>query len=266
MFFPRILFIAFCSFAAPAASAHEFWIEPEAYKVAQGEEITARLRNGEEFSGISIGYFPRRFTRFDLVFGDEVQTVEGRLGDVPPVKTVIDQDGLLVIAHETTPSTITYKTWEKFAKFAEHKDFPKIEARHQAAGFPRNGFKEVYTRHVKALIAVGDGQGADRALGLATEIVALTNPYAPDFNGLMQVQVLDAGNPRADAQVEVFSKASDDSVKITLHRSDANGIAKIPVMAGHAYLLDAVILRPFSGDGDAVWETLWAALTFAVPG
>ena len=39
---------------------------------------------------------------------------------------------------------------------------------------------------------------------------------------------------------------------------------------GHTYLLDAVILRPVN-EGAAfdedlpVWESLWAALTFAVP-
>jgi hypothetical protein len=39
----------------------------------------------------------------------------------------------------------------------------------------------------------------------------------------------------------------------------------IPVKSGHEYLLDAVVLRAADPDDGAVWETLWAALTFAVP-
>jgi len=47
------------------------------------------------------------------------------------------------------------------------------------------------------------------------------------------------------------------------------GVALVPVLAGHAYMLDAVVLREPSAvlaeQTGAVWETLWANLTFAVP-
>ena len=77
------------------------------------------------------------------------------------------------------------------------------------------------------------------------------------------MQLLYQNEPLANAQIEVFDKAPDDNVVITLLRSDAKGEAVIPVTSGHSYLIDAVRLRPATGE--AVWETLWAALTFAVP-
>lgn len=256
---------AFCVIFGSWASAHELWLEPHAYQLAPGDELMADLKNGEAFKGTTLGYFPGRSSRFDITLGDTTQPVTGRMGDTPAVAAPTDQPGLAVIAHETAPSTIRYKTWEKFAKFAAHKDFAEIEARHQAAGFPREGFAEIYTRHVKALVAIGDGNGADRELGLATEFVALTNPYAPGFDGTMQVALFDQGAPRADTQVEVFDRAPSGEVTITLYRTDGSGTAEIPVTPGHTYLFDAVVLRPYAGDKDAVWETLWAALTFAVP-
>ena len=52
---------------------------------------------------------------------------------------------------------------------------------------------------------------------------------------------------------------------ITYLATDAKGEAVIPVRPGHRYLLDAVVLRE-APDGDGpVWESLWAAMTFAVP-
>ena len=55
------------------------------------------------------------------------------------------------------------------------------------------------------------------------------------------------------------------TVTVTTTRTDTAGKARIAVAAGHEYLLDAVVLRPAPEGAKAVWETLWAALTFAVP-
>ena len=56
---------------------------------------------------------------------------------------------------------------------------------------------------------------------------------------------------------------------VTTTRTDEPGQAVVPVTPAHQYLFDAVVLRPAQGAGDTadapVWETLWAALTFAVP-
>ncbi len=270
MFLNRLIF-ALCLALPPApAIAHEFWISPDAYQVALGGAITANFRNGEEFEGSVLSYFDRRSARFDIVFDGAVRAVAPRSGDRPALQmTAPDQNGLLSVVHETTQSRITYRAWAKFAKFADHKDFPGVEAAHDAAGWPREGFKEGYSRHAKALIAVGSGAGQDQAVGLATEFVALTNPYAQDFDGQMKVALTYNGAPRADAQVEVFDRQPGGLVLISLYRTDDKGQATIPVMRGHEYLFDAVVLRPAPAAGTAedapVWETLWAALTFAVP-
>ena len=167
---------------------------------------------------------------------------------------------------------MTYTEWDKFLSFAAHKDFPQAEADHLANGWPQDRFKERYTRHAKTLIAVGDGRGADAPLGLETEFTALTNPYDPDFDGQMKVTLTYEGSPRVDAQVEIFDRAPDGEVTVTLQRTDDMGEAVIPVTPGHDYLLDAVVLRPApeadkvtDDPNQPVWETLWAALTFHVP-
>ena len=174
-----------------------------------------------------------------------------------------------MIVHETTPASLTYTDWSKFLRFAAHKDFSNAEADHLANGWSQERFRESYTRHVKALVAVGDGTGEDRSFGLETEIVALSNPYAEDFTGEMRVRVEYNGAPRPDVQLEVFEKSAAGDVAITLYRTDAGGVAQVPVKAEHSYLFDAVVLRPnpaSDGSDDApVWHTLWAALTFAVP-
>lgn len=262
----RLVFATWCAICASIATAHEFWIEPESYVVDASDNLVTKLKNGQNFEGISLAFFDRNVARFEVVTGDVRRPVKARMGDNPALDMPAQHTGLTIVLHETTPSFVTYREWEKFQKFADHKDFGDIAARHQANGFGPPPFKERYSRHAKALIAVGDGAGADRAFGLKTEFVALTNPYAPDFDGTMRVQVFYEGAIRPDAQVEVFDRDPEGAVTVSLHRADSEGMTAIPVTPGHNYLFDAVVLRPAQDSDDAVWETFWAALTFAVPG
>lgn len=270
MFWPRLLLLLGC-LAPLGAQAHEFWIEPTQYEVAPGSPVQAYFKNGEEFKGATLAYFDRSSARFEMVTNGTSAPLTPRSGDSPALD-VTPPPGLNVVIHETTASRITYKDWAKFAKFAAHKDFAQAEAIHDASGWPRENFRESYTRHAKSLIAVGDssGSGQDAETGMLTEFVAITNPYAPNFAGEMKVRVLFQGQPRRGAQVEVFAKGPDDAVQIDLYRTDDQGIASVPVEAGHSYLFDAVVLRPSDDRGDRpeqpiLWQTHWAALTFAVP-
>lgn len=261
-----IILTAFC---VGPAFCHEFWIEPEQYQVESGAEVRANLKNGENFKGTTLAWFDKRFTRFETVAGDVIRPVTGRMGDVPALQTSDHPDGLLIVLHETTAATLTYRDWDKFLNFVTHKDFGTAVKTHEAMGWPKEGFRESYTRHVKSLIAVGHGRGADRTFGLATEFTALSNPYDADFNGQMQIRLTYDGSPRPQAQVEVFERDMDGTVAVSLYRTDAQGFATVPVKPGHAYLFDAVVLRPgpLAGrtENAPVWETLWAALTFSVP-
>jgi len=254
----------------PMAFAHEFWIEPLEFQVQKDHPFEANLKNGQFFAGPRQSFFADRNTRFQAIMGPNATHITGRMGDRPAIQLPApESEGLMVLAHEAAPSIITYREWAKFLKFVDHKDFKQAVDIHTARGWPQTGFKERYTRHSKSLVAVGHGEGKDRALGLATEFVALNNPYSAEFSGTVNVTLLYQLDPRADAQVEVYARGPDDEVTVTLQRTDANGHASIPVQAGFDYMLDAVVLRPASDaplpDGEPVWETLWATLTFSVP-
>lgn len=254
--------------SAPPLFAHEFWISPERYSVAPGEAITAEIRVGQNFEGAGYAYFPMRAERFDLVVGGEVVLVEGRLGDRPALNQSYPADGLVIVVHETTDNILTYTNWEQFQAFVEHKDLEDTLARHTARGLPETGFGESYRRYAKSLIAVGSGEGVDREVGLETEIVAGMNPYTGDLSVGMPVQVLFQGKPRADAQIELFAKDAAGEVTITLHRTDAEGRAVLPVAPGTEYLVDAVKMIELPNDdpeAGPVWKSLWASLTFRVP-
>jgi uncharacterized GH25 family protein len=252
---------------ATPLGAHEFWIEPESFVIAPEEPVVAALHVGSELKGATYSYNPMNFTRFDIVTDAGVETVEGRAGDLPALNMVPEGSGLATVVHVTRDYSLTYREWEKFTAFCEHKDFTWAVDRHLERGLGQDLVYERYSRHAKSLVALGDGAGADREVGLLTEIVALANPYTDDLSGGFPVRVLYEGAPRADVQVELFERDSAGEVSIRLYRTDAEGRAVVDVTPGHFYLVDAVVMRELEPveEKDPAWESLWASLTFQVP-
>ncbi|MCK0168355.1 DUF4198 domain-containing protein [Jannaschia sp. S6380] len=255
-----------CIIAAPL-QAHEFWIEAEDYTVAPGAEVVARFRNGQELVGSALSYIPGRAERFDMIAGGDMTKVPARIGDNPAFRVADLPEGLLTILHVTTDQFVTYSEWAKWVKFTEHKDFAFTQQAHLDRGLPQEEFRERYRRHAKALVAVGDGAGSDAARGLLVEFVAGANPYTDDLSDGLPVQILFDGAPRPGAQIEMFEKDATGEVAVTLHKADADGRAVLPVRPGREYLLDHVVILPLEPEEarDPVWQTHWAALTFAVP-
>lgn len=247
-----------------AAKAHEFWIDPLDHIVAPGDNIVAELFVGQDYEGARQSFLPLRFKRFDFAFEDAVSDVPGTVGDRPALNMAAPGEGLVVVVHETTNSTLTYTEFAKFEAFVTHKDATWTLEAHQMRGLPEKGFKEVYSRYAKSLVAVGDGTGADVEAGMETELVALENPYTDNMSDGIDVRLMYQGAPRADAQIEVFAKATDGTVAVSTVRTDETGVATVPVQPGQRYMLDSVVLRQ-PVEGDAAWESLWANLTFAVP-
>ena len=271
MFFARSLVTSCVAllFSTSLGQGHEFWIDVEDWQVDPGAEIVGDLVNGEFFAGPRQAYLPSQFRRFDIIMGDLVTPVPGRVGDRPALKVDTLGDGLASIVHVTNDKKVSYTEFEKFVSFVEHKAAPWVVEAHEERDLPKDRFGEAYSRYAKALVAVGQGAGSDAPQGLLTEIVALANPYTDDLSDGLPVQVLYQGEPKAAAHVEVFERPTEGDVRVFTVLADGDGVARIPVQSGHTYLLDSVVLREpapeLAEEMDVIWESLWAALTFRVP-
>jgi uncharacterized GH25 family protein len=251
------------------AFSHEFWIEPTQYQIEKDGVVEAYLRNGEYFTGSASVYLPSRTPRFELLTTGRADPVVARLGDNPALKMQALQAGLNIVVHQSDTSVISYNNWDKFQRFADHKDFPDVLTRHLARSLPQDRFREAYSRYSKSLVAVGGGEGEDRFTGLDIELVALQNPYVDDLREGITIKAYYLNEARANAQIELYEKARDDEVSVTVHRTNDQGMVVLPVKPAHRYLVDMVVLREPSKrlalGKSVVWETLWASLTFAVP-
>lgn len=226
------------------------------------------LRNGEGMVGSSLLYLPSDIKRFDVITAQGTTPVTARAGDLPALNAPAPSDGLVVLVHETTIRTVTYNDFAKFSSFVTHKAAPEAVSQHIARGLPQTGFTESYLRYAKSLVAVGAGAGADRAVGMQMEIVALANPYTDDVAAGLPLRVLRGGAPFARAQIELFAQDADGSVTVSTHLTDANGVATVPAQSGTTYLADSVDIYALPNDdalAGPVWHSDWASLTYMVP-
>ena len=253
---------------ASPAIAPELWIEPIDYQLRTSDNVVAHIKNGENFEGMEIPYLPINFEHFVILGANQVAGVVSRLGDRPALDQTAPDSGLNIIVYESEPTTISYDSFEKFEAFAINHGVDDMAKTHFARGLPSGRFTEVYTRYSKSLISAGNARGADRHIGLEAELVALENPYLLKAATDIRVQLFFNGAPRPDSQLEMYSKASSGELSASVHYTNADGIAVLPIVAGSEYMLNTVIFRqPHERhrDTNAVWETLWANLTFAVP-
>ncbi|TFL16239.1 DUF4198 domain-containing protein [Jannaschia formosa] len=151
-----------------------------------------------------------------------------------------------------------------YARFLATEGLEGIAARNAERGLDPVGMTERFTRHARALVASGGGEGADRPAGLRLEILAETNPYASDAPEIVLRVLLD-GAPYGAAPLRVLARAPDGTVTETRHPTDAEGRATIPAPPGIEILANVVWLEETDPATGAPWHSHWGSLTFRRP-
>lgn len=263
--------VAMASVFPWTAFAHEFWLEPEYYRLTPDQSITASLRNGENFEGASFPYAPQRFSRFIIEAPSSVEAVSSRLGDDPAVNQSASA-GLNLITYVSTGSTVTHDTFDSFKQFLSEEGLMWASSLHADRQLPMASITEVFIRYAKSLVAVGEPTGSDRPTGMELELVALDNPYQSSAGSdgerkVLPVQVLYQGKPLPEVQVSVFYRDEDEVVSVNRLQADAAGQVVIDIAPAGVFMVNAVHLRTPSARmmlaTGAVWESLWASLTFS---
>lgn len=248
---------------AVPAQAHETWIAPLDWQIAPGEDIVADLRNGDHLVGITLPWLPPAIARTEVRDATGAREMTGRAGDQPAFRIPDTAEGLVVLGYESQPQALTYANVSKFETFVEEKDLHDVVEGAPTVAQPR----ELFSRHSKALVAVGNGAGEDSVLGFEIELVAERNPYTED--GPMVVRALYQDAPLAAKRVTVFARDAEGGVQTETYTTDAEGRVRFALTPDTDYLVDTVVLRrpapEVIAEHRVLWESLWAALSFGTP-
>ena len=244
--------------------AHDFWLEPRAYRPEAGKLVALRLLVGEDMLGDPIPRDEGAIERFVVRQGGSETVIPGRDGSDPAGILRVPGEGLMVVGYQSRPRRIELPR-AKFEIYLGEEGLDAVAALFTGAKNKPRVARERFTRCAKALLSSGavTASQKDQVLGLRLELVADGNPYAASSRDGMQFTLLYEGAPRPGALVIAINR-DDPSAKLSA-RSDARGRVSFRFPRGRAWLVKAVHMVPLPPGQDADWESFWASLTFEIP-
>ena len=250
------------------ALCHQFWLDPDHAIVAADERVNVHIFIGSDFKGEELGNFPEMQDTVDLYVGGQQYKIAGRMGDLPAFTFQPEVTGLHILRYQSIENLVTYASYDLYLKFLKEAEREDLAAVTEARGIPHDAITEVFIRYAKALIAAGDGAGADLFTGMPFELVAQENPYQRSGD-TVTFAVLLKGKPAPGAPLHLFIRKPDGSIdEATRLRSDADGKVEVPTLESGFYMLNAIQIFPATPRMEALqqasWQSLWASTTFEI--
>jgi len=251
---------------ASRSAAHDFWIEPGTFHPQPGEEVTARLRVGEELVGDALPRMNAQIVRFAAAGGPGEGDLAGEDGAEPAGRWRAGAAGPRTLLYVSSGAYVELNS-ERFTEYLRKEGLEAALAELERRGEDDVPARDRYARYAKALLAVGGQSGASdafaRPLGLELELVALENPYRLAPRAPWSVELLWRGRPLAGAQVVARAQADPRTAQIV--RTDARGRAALRLDAAGFWMIKAVHMIRAENDPLAEWQSSWASLTFSLP-
>lgn len=248
--------------AGPPAVAHDFWIEPDRFLVADDGPVALTLRVGEHYKGESVPYIDDWIDRFELHDGQGARPISGQIGDDPAGRVAPRSAGASWVAYQSRDDFVELPP-DKFAEYLRLEGMESILPLRQRRGLAERPAREYYVRCVKALLwAPGaDGVAVDAPLGLTLEIVPEGNPYALAAGEPLVVRLLYQGQPQPGLLVKALTREQPEREQRL--RSDAAGRVRIRLDRPGSWMVKTVHMVAVEDDPYGEWRSYWASLTFA---
>ncbi len=255
----------FISIAFSLANAHEFWLQPKAYRFKVGDEMKVDFMVGENFSGEFWDLNRHRVERMEIHAGTMVKNllkeVKSTTGKNLTYK--FDREGTHLLALESDAAFIELEA-EKFNAYLKEDGLDNILDARTKAGQLDKPAKEYYKRFAKLLVqsASKTDETFRKRMGFRYEIVPLVNPYTLKSGDYLECRVLWEGKSAPHALVKVWSHTGNRIFLQNIYAED-DGTIKFPLSSKGPWMVSSVKMIPSEKEG-AEYQSLWASLVFGI--
>ena len=177
------------------------------------------------------------------------------------------EPGTYVVGVSIKPNLIRL-TADQFNEYLEHDGLPDILQLRKKEGKLHSAARERYSKHVKAILQVGERRTETYAtpLNYPVEIIPLVNPYELSSGDLFSARILKFGKPLAGqlvfASYDSYRPGNGNEEAVSI-RSDSSGVIRFTLSAkGRWYVRLINMVEVHEKDVD--YESNWATLTFEV--
>jgi uncharacterized GH25 family protein len=250
---------------ASLAQAHEFWLQPNKFRYALGEEIKLDFMVGEGFAGEFWDLKRHRVEKMDVHRQDgsydRVQEVKPTQGNNVTFKA--DQEGTYLFSLQSNMAYLELEG-EKFNEYLREDGLDYILDERTKSGTLSKRSSEFYSRYAKLLIQAGDktDDTFKKKLGLRYEIIPDQNPYSLKVGDHLQCQVLYEGRPAAHALVKVWNRVGTTTFLQNIY-TEKDGTIRFPISANGPWMVSGVKMIKSEKAG-AEYHSLWASLVFGI--
>lgn len=148
-----VLSLAAAALASAHVIAHEFWIEPSAYRVTAGDTVNFRMFVGDGFPGEPRPRDPRKLVRFFAVGPQGTTELQGSDGTDPAASSAFTSAGTYVVGYRSTNSLLTLEA-AKFESYLKEEGLEHVIKARAAAGASQQKGRENFSRAAKTIVQV----------------------------------------------------------------------------------------------------------------
>ena len=248
---------------AGALGAHDLFLKPDSYFVSPGSNLLVRVLNGT-FSASDGPVAKDRVRDIALVTPSGQTRLDTSAwhvaGDTSVLAVRMRESGTYIVGASLRPRELKLEA-KDFNEYLAHDGVPDVlEARRKSGELERPA-RERYSKHVKALLQVGDRRTDDyqAVMGYPAELVPLDNPYRLTAGGLLRVRALVDGRPVPNQLVVAGTRTGQLSM-----RTDSSGVARFRIGSRGPWYAKFIHMQPAARDSTIDYESKWATLTFGV--
>ena len=255
--------------SAALASAHDMFVKPDRFFVAENSETIIRVLNGT-FSKSENSIARSRILDLSVIGPNGRFRMDtsawSAAGDTSTFRFRSGAAGTYVLGFSTRPNIIAMSA-DTFHMYLNEDGIPDELAARRRDGTANRPAKERYSKHVKAFVQVGETRSAAYAteLGYPAELIPVSNPYSLKVGDALRVRTLVDGRPTANQYVQYGGRTpSGGRIEQRNARSGSDGVVRIPVTARGTWYVKFINMRRLAGDTAATHESKWATMTFQV--
>lgn len=241
-------------------SAHDTWLQPGTFQTAPERRVTFDLTSGGRFSTLDSAIAPDRIDAAQVRQNGSSRALapSGRTEHSLQFSEKFDIDGVATLWITLLPRPIDLNA-RTVALYLDEIHASK-EVRATWARWKRpEAWKEIYTKHAKTFLAVGDvatDESWNEPVGQRLEIVPVTNPDTIRAGAKASFRLLYEGKPLGGAALGVRA-AGVSAAKF--QTTDADGRATFAIGSAGKILVFSVRLEFREDQG--IWLSDFATLT-----
>lgn len=248
-----------------AAEAHEFWLKPQKFYFAQGEEVKIDLMVGENFQGEFWDMTRHQVVKLELFnsFGKQDLTKQVKPTKGKNVALKLAAEGTHLFALESNAAFIELEA-EKFNDYLREDGLDNMLQRRTDRAELALPARELYTRYSKLIVQSG-GKTDDvykRRVGLKHEIIPLNNPSVLRSGDYMECRVVFKNEPAKHQLVKVWNFIGNRIFLQNIY-TENDGTLKFPISNSGPWMVSTVRME-VSDNVQADYESSWASLVFGI--